>query len=245
MNRNTKTIITIICLIFLYPLGLFFMWKWMTWKRWVKWLITLYLFIIAFLGIFFAVTLIAINPSKQFNNAKFAQRLYLTPAATKYNYSSYIKQNYMDWCQSTLNKYENCLCVLNSHQNTVSEEEFIKLPNDIFLSLLKSDLSICDGSSINTFKNEILPQISPITSVVPSISSMGTTKFKYPADQDSIFMSYCINGKNSDEFCTCFLNYLKNNISFEDLAKAVEKADRKFENVKEFTNAAAYCIDKR
>ena len=42
-----STWFTILTLIFIFPLGLFLMWKYMDWKRWVKILITVLIIIIA------------------------------------------------------------------------------------------------------------------------------------------------------------------------------------------------------
>lgn len=41
ISYDTKTIITLLLLLFFYPLGLIFMWVWMQWKVWLKLLVTL------------------------------------------------------------------------------------------------------------------------------------------------------------------------------------------------------------
>lgn len=55
MSEDTKSIITVILLVFIYPIGLIMMWVWTNWKNSVKWIVTLIgclpfvLFILAFL----------------------------------------------------------------------------------------------------------------------------------------------------------------------------------------------------
>lgn len=36
-----KTIVIVVFLLFLFPVGLFFMWKWALWSNLVKWIITI------------------------------------------------------------------------------------------------------------------------------------------------------------------------------------------------------------
>lgn len=69
ISYDTKTIITVLALIFVYPIGLLLMFIWMKWKMWVKLLIALPITLIVF-G-FFAVTLLAaVNPRASFNKGK-------------------------------------------------------------------------------------------------------------------------------------------------------------------------------
>ena len=59
MSYNTKVLITVLLLIFVYPVGLIFMWMWMRWKVWVKLLISFLVIIpliIIFSGIFLVIT---------------------------------------------------------------------------------------------------------------------------------------------------------------------------------------------
>ena len=67
-SADTKTIITVLLLIFLYPIGLLVMWFWTKWKLWVKILISSPIILI-FLFILLPIVLISINPSKQFSQA--------------------------------------------------------------------------------------------------------------------------------------------------------------------------------
>ena len=48
ISYDTKIIITLLLLLFFYPLGLIFMWTWMQWKGWLKFLVTLPLILTMF-----------------------------------------------------------------------------------------------------------------------------------------------------------------------------------------------------
>lgn len=69
-----NTIVTIFLLIFVYPLGLLLVWFWTKWPQWLKILLSV-LVVIPLLAILLAVTLIAINPSKQFSQANNTKRM--------------------------------------------------------------------------------------------------------------------------------------------------------------------------
>lgn len=71
MSYDTKTIIVILLLVFVYPLGLVFMLMWMKWPTWVKVLIALPvgLIVLAFLGIIAVGMLAAVNPKAQIEKA--------------------------------------------------------------------------------------------------------------------------------------------------------------------------------
>ncbi len=70
ISYDTKTIITVICLVVLYPVGVVLMFVWMKWKWWVKLLVLLPVSLFIFLPILAAAILIAINPSAQIEKAK-------------------------------------------------------------------------------------------------------------------------------------------------------------------------------
>jgi hypothetical protein len=56
-SEDTKTIATVLLLIFMFPVGIILMWFWTKWKIWVKLLITLpaIIFLISFFSVFFLV----------------------------------------------------------------------------------------------------------------------------------------------------------------------------------------------
>lgn len=68
MSKDTKTIITVLLLIFVFPVGFILMWVWTKWPAWVKIIISLPI-IIAIVGIFAAVLLATINPRAQIQKA--------------------------------------------------------------------------------------------------------------------------------------------------------------------------------
>ena len=72
MSQDTKTIITVLLLIFLYPVGLILMWVWTKWPVWIKILLSLLAIpvILVFLAVTGLVTLLAINPARQIQKAE-------------------------------------------------------------------------------------------------------------------------------------------------------------------------------
>ncbi len=61
-SNDTKTIVTVLLLIFVYPIGLIVMWVWPTWPRWIKWLITTPV-ILFFLALILILVIVA-NPRR-------------------------------------------------------------------------------------------------------------------------------------------------------------------------------------
>lgn len=48
LSRDTKTLITVICLVTIYPVGLILMFAWMKWNKWIKFLVALPIFMLLF-----------------------------------------------------------------------------------------------------------------------------------------------------------------------------------------------------
>lgn len=68
-TEDTKMIVTVILLVFVYPVGVIVMWAWTSWKTWVKVVVTLPII----LGVLFFVLLIVVaNPPGQIQNAQNA-----------------------------------------------------------------------------------------------------------------------------------------------------------------------------
>lgn len=79
-SEDTKIIIVILLLLFLYPAGIVMMWVWMkNWPKWLKILLTVPMLIVPFLlvlfivGIILMVIIAGVNPSKQMELAKQAE----------------------------------------------------------------------------------------------------------------------------------------------------------------------------
>lgn len=64
-SEQTKTMITAVLLVFVFPIGLILMWFWTKWKMWVKLLITVPVAVVVLMGI-----LSTANPSAQIKKAK-------------------------------------------------------------------------------------------------------------------------------------------------------------------------------
>jgi type II secretory pathway pseudopilin PulG len=75
MHSDTKTIIVVLLLVTVFPIGVIMMWIWMKWwPKWVKLLITIPFLILPLIGVIAAMTLIAVNPSEKFAEARDTQR---------------------------------------------------------------------------------------------------------------------------------------------------------------------------
>lgn len=62
LSYDTKTIITVLCLLVFYPAGVILMFMWMKWPTWVKTLILIPV-IFLIIAILSSVLLIAVNPA--------------------------------------------------------------------------------------------------------------------------------------------------------------------------------------
>lgn len=72
-SNNSKNVITILLLIFIYPLGLLFMWFWTKWKLWIKIIVSIPLVAAFATGLLFTV-----NPQKQIKRAECAKQCQTT-----------------------------------------------------------------------------------------------------------------------------------------------------------------------
>jgi len=74
-QSSTPTIITILLLIFLTPIGVIVMWLWPKWKIWVKVLVMILAVVpVIITGIFLSIVLVSINPTRQFQLANNTAR---------------------------------------------------------------------------------------------------------------------------------------------------------------------------
>lgn len=67
-SNDTRTIVTVLLLIFLFPIGFIVMWVWPKWPSWVKIIISLPI-VLFFVGIFAAALFTVINPKAQMQKA--------------------------------------------------------------------------------------------------------------------------------------------------------------------------------
>lgn len=68
-SNDTKTIVTILLLIFIFPVGLILMWVWIKWKLWVKILVS-----IPIIALLAAGVLTAFSPSRQIERANCVKK---------------------------------------------------------------------------------------------------------------------------------------------------------------------------
>lgn len=73
VSKDTKTIVTVLLLIFVFPIGFLLMWFWSGWKVWVKFLVSVPITILTLI-IVPAILLLTINPAKQFSLANNSKR---------------------------------------------------------------------------------------------------------------------------------------------------------------------------
>lgn len=71
-SESTKTIVTVLLLIFAYPIGIIVMWFWPKWKTWVKVVLSLPVILLPF-AFLAAGALIVANPVKKINNTQIQQ----------------------------------------------------------------------------------------------------------------------------------------------------------------------------
>ncbi len=69
-NEGVKTVVTVLLLIFVYPIGVIVSWFLPKWKWWVKLLVSLPL-VLGFVMIALGFALLAVNPSTQLEKAKY------------------------------------------------------------------------------------------------------------------------------------------------------------------------------
>lgn len=68
-DTGTRTIVTVLVLLFAYPIGILLMWSWTKWPKWVKFLITLPI-ILAIVGIALAILVATKDPLKNLSSAQ-------------------------------------------------------------------------------------------------------------------------------------------------------------------------------
>ncbi|MEX0895778.1 MAG: hypothetical protein WDZ94_02460 [Patescibacteria group bacterium] len=69
VSEDTKTLVTVLLLIFAFPIGVVVMFFWPKWRMWVKLLISLPLTLLL-LAVLLGILLVAANPADQIENAE-------------------------------------------------------------------------------------------------------------------------------------------------------------------------------
>lgn len=75
ISSDTRTLITVLLLVFAFPAGFILMWVWTSWPKWVKFLITgiLAFFILIWFLIFATAIMLSVNPQAQLERAEDAR----------------------------------------------------------------------------------------------------------------------------------------------------------------------------
>lgn len=71
-SEDTRTIVTVILLIFAYPIGLIVMWVWTHWPKWLKIILSLPV-ILFFIGMLATIVLLVANPTKKIDKSNTYQ----------------------------------------------------------------------------------------------------------------------------------------------------------------------------
>jgi ABC-type multidrug transport system fused ATPase/permease subunit len=128
LSQDTKTIITIIALIFAYPAGLVLMWIWMDWARWLKILLTCLVFLPVIISFaLFGAIFTFLSPWKIYENAE--RKVYQEMEAE--NKKIIQEQKYLEESQKFDKEYEEMEDSFDKMRETVEskfEEEGVKLP---------------------------------------------------------------------------------------------------------------------
>lgn len=135
-SDDTKTIITVILLVTVYPVGLIFMWFWTNWKLWVKILVS-FPISLAILGILFAVLLIAVNPYKQITKAQCVslcgnsdvscQNDCVEKVSNGVEFPEKLRTNFITSCIANGGNLDSCKCVVDQIQEEKTFSEYLEL----------------------------------------------------------------------------------------------------------------------
>jgi len=143
-SEDTKTIITVLLLIFLFPVGFIVMWFWPKWKTWVKLLISfpLLLILLVFIGLLMAGFFVAFNPSQAFKKGQCTTQcggvkdlvcindcMGTTSNSTTGvlgKYPAEVRTSFIESCAKTSGQQKYCECTYNYIEKNLSLEEFSK-----------------------------------------------------------------------------------------------------------------------
>ena len=127
--QSTKTLVTILLLIFVGPVGFIVMWVWSGWKVWVNLLLTFVGVLLVAVPIVAAVALIAVNPKGQLEKARLLEQIdSSTKLDSNFNpdgdYRQIFADSFMDACTTGGAEEDLCQCVLDGIETQLTDEEF-------------------------------------------------------------------------------------------------------------------------
>lgn len=99
-SSKSKILITILSLLVFFPLGIFFMFKWMPWKAWVKWSITIIMIVYA--SIVLSVGFFLVSSFEKALDTSTGQAPMIDASTPEGLVESVIR----DWCDA--NGYDEC-----------------------------------------------------------------------------------------------------------------------------------------
>lgn len=140
MSEDTKSLITVLLLIFAFPVGLLVMWFWVKWRLWVKLLISVPILILVVLVVLF-VLLATVNPSAQIEKAECVRNCRETTpdencsekcvakTINKTMIVSYPKEAKQEFAKSCLIDFSQseCSCAIDYLESNLSYEDYLKV----------------------------------------------------------------------------------------------------------------------
>ena len=171
MSYDTKTLITILLLIFVYPVGIIMMFVWMKWPWWVKLLCVLFfiipaLVLLSVLGIFAAAVLMTLNPSAQIAKAKEAKMVsdsgYIVSAVRSY----YVENSKTPWGGKIAGEYKTNDAVNEKWVDELIDKKYLspsfKLNQAVRYRLESNakleNLKVCFDSLVNKGQEVCVPE---------------------------------------------------------------------------------------
>jgi hypothetical protein len=148
--KDNKTLITVLLLLFVYPIGFLLMWFWTKWKTWVKIVVSAIgcCLIIPLIGFMAIAVLSAVNPQAQIQKANCikactaegkTQTACVTECATSGTtgsttsgqYPTVFRESYLKSCTASGTVSQTlCECILGKIESNYTYDEVMKeLPN--------------------------------------------------------------------------------------------------------------------
>jgi hypothetical protein len=137
-SNDTKTLVTVLLLIFVFPIGFILMWVWAKWKLWVKIIVSLPTLLL-FLGfiIMIAAVFSSVDPKTSVLKAQCVQLCTTTDTAcmtdcmdkgalTK-GLPEKLKSNFSTSCLNSGGTKIQCTCLVNYFDQKMSYSEFLEM----------------------------------------------------------------------------------------------------------------------